>query len=122
MGLFKGDANVNTGMAEAKRNVSAGIKQLKIAKWKVELKEKKNENVKLKEEGVPGAIYLEKNQKNAQWNSFRDGFFVVQPKQPERKRNSYKGKYARTVKFLKLTVHTHTHTHTHKNNNLHVSS
>ena len=55
MGLFKGDANVNTGMAEAKRNVSAGIKQLKIAKWKVELKEK-NENVKLKEEGVPGAI------------------------------------------------------------------
>ena len=41
MGLFKGDADVNTGMAEAKRNVSAGIKQLKIAKWKVELKEKK---------------------------------------------------------------------------------
>ena len=64
--LFKGDADVNTRMAEAKRNVSAGIKQLKIAKWKVELKEKKNENVKLKEEGVPGAIYLEKNQKNAQ--------------------------------------------------------
>ena len=56
MGLFKGDADVNTGMAEAKRNVSAGIKQLKIAKWKVDLKEKKNENVKLKEEGVPGAI------------------------------------------------------------------
>ena len=58
MGLFKGDANVNTGMAEAKRNVSAGIKQLKIAKWKVELKKKKHENVKLKEEDVPGAILL----------------------------------------------------------------
>ena len=59
-----------------------------------------------------GQFYLEKNQKNAPRNSFRDDFFVVQPKQPERKRNSYKGKYARTVKFLKLTVHTHT-----KNNN-----
>ena len=41
MGLFKGDADVNTGMAEAKRIVSAGIKQLKIPKCKVELKEKK---------------------------------------------------------------------------------
>ena len=35
MGFFKGDADVNTGMAEAKRIVSAGIKQLKIAKCKV---------------------------------------------------------------------------------------
>ena len=41
---------------KAKWNVSAGFKQLKIARWKVELKEKKHENVKLKEEDMPGAI------------------------------------------------------------------
>ena len=39
-----------------KWNVSTGLKQLKIAKRKVELKKKKQENVKLKEEDVPGAI------------------------------------------------------------------
>ena len=44
-------------MRKAEWNVSAGFKQLKIAKWKVELK-KKCENVKLKEEDVPGAILL----------------------------------------------------------------
>ena len=37
-------------------NVSAWLKQLKIAKRKEELKENKHENVKLKEEDVPGAI------------------------------------------------------------------
>ena len=52
-----------------------------------------------------GEFYLEKNQKNAPWNGFRDGFFAVEPKQRERKRSSYKGKYARTGKFLKLLVH-----------------
>ena len=26
-------------------------------------------------------FYLEKNQKNAPWNNFRDGFFAVVPKQ-----------------------------------------
>ena len=36
------------------------------------------------------------------------------PKQPERKRSSYKGKDARTGKFLKLFVHK-------KHNYLHVS-
>ena len=35
---------------------SAGLKQLKIAKRKVKLEGKKHENVKLEEEGVPGAI------------------------------------------------------------------
>ena len=45
-------------MRKAEWNVSAGLKQLKIAKWKVELKKKKHENVKLKEEDVPGAILL----------------------------------------------------------------
>ena len=52
-----------------------------------------------------GKFNLEKNQKNAPLNSFRDGFFAVEPKQPERKRSSDKGKYARTGKFLKLFVH-----------------
>ena len=37
-------------------NVSARLKQLKIAKRKEELKENKHENVKLKEEDMPGAI------------------------------------------------------------------
>ena len=52
-----------------KWNVSAGFKiakrVLKIAKRKVELKEKKHENVKLKEKDGPGEFYLEKQQKNA---------------------------------------------------------
>ena len=39
-----------------------------------------------------GQFYLEKNQKNAPWNSPRDGFFAVEPKQPEKKRSSDKGK------------------------------
>ena len=56
MGLFKGDADVNTGMAEAKRNVSAGIKTAQNSKMEGGIERKKNENVKLKEEGVPGAI------------------------------------------------------------------
>ena len=62
-----------------------------------------------------GQFYLEKNQKNAPWNNFRDGFFTVVPKQPERKRSSYKDKDARTGKFLKLFVHK-------QHNNLHISS
>ena len=52
-----------------------------------------------------GEFYLEKNQENAPWNSFRDGFFAMELKQRERKRSSYKVKYARTGKFLKLLVH-----------------
>ena len=75
-----------------------GVKQLKIAKRKVELKEKNMTCVKLKEEDVPGAIWP----RNQPWNSFRDGFFAVEPKQSERKRSSYKGKYERTGYFLKL--------------------
>ena len=45
MGLFGGTPML-TNMAW---NVSAGLKKLKIAKRKVELKEKKEENVKLTE-------------------------------------------------------------------------
>ena len=56
-------------------------------------------------EEVPGAILLEKKQTNALWNSFRDGSFAMGLKQSERKRSSYKGKYTRTGKFLKLFVH-----------------
>ena len=37
-----------------------------------------------------GQFYLEKNKKNAPWNSFRDDFFALD--QPEEKRISYKGK------------------------------
>ena len=49
---------MKTNMRKAKWNVSAGLKQLKIAKRKVELKKKKHENVNLKEEDAPGAILL----------------------------------------------------------------
>lgn len=71
--------------------------------------------MKLKEENVPEAILSRENHKNAPWNSFKDRFFAVEPKQPKRERNSYKGKYARTGKFLKLFVDK-------KHNKLHVSS
>ena len=40
-------------------NVSAGLKQLKIAKWKVELKGKKKHEMCLRR------FYFKKNQKNA---------------------------------------------------------
>ena len=43
-------------MARSEMECFGGVKQLKIAKRKVELKEKKHEYVKLKEEDVPGAI------------------------------------------------------------------
>ena len=59
-------------------------------------------------------FYRKKNQKNALWNSFRDGFFAMEPKQPERKYSLYKGKYTWTGKFLKLFMYK-------KHNNLHVS-
>ena len=42
-------------MADSKVNV-AGLKQLKTAKGKMAMKEKKHENVKLKVGDVPGAI------------------------------------------------------------------
>ena len=60
-----------------------------------------------------GEFYLEKQQKNAGWNSFKDGFFAVKPKQPQRKRTSYKKKYAWTGKLF---------VHKNKHNNFHVSS
>ena len=41
MGLFKGDADVNTGMAEAKRNVSAGIKTAQNSKMEGGIERKK---------------------------------------------------------------------------------
>ena len=39
--LFKGDADVNTGMAEAKRNVSAGIKTAQNSKMEGGIERKK---------------------------------------------------------------------------------
>ena len=53
---YLGERKCKQTWRKAKWNVSAGIKQLKIANRKVELKEKKHENMKLKEEDVPGAI------------------------------------------------------------------
>ena len=58
-GIIWGDANVSKQTwRKVKWNVSAGFKiakrVLKIAKRKVELKEKKHENVKLKEKDGPG--------------------------------------------------------------------
>ena len=99
---------------KAKCNVSVGLKQLKIAKWKVQLKEKKHECVKLnKAEDVPGAILpREKPQECTVKQLQRWLIFAAEPKQPERNRSSYKGT---TRKFLKLFVHK-------KHNNLHVLS
>ena len=54
MGLF-GDPNVNETWRKTKWNVSTGLKQLKIAKRKAELKKRNHENVKVKVEDVPGA-------------------------------------------------------------------
>ena len=45
---------------KAEWKVYVELKQLKIAKRKVELKGKKHENVKLKED-VPGSFYFKKN-------------------------------------------------------------
>ena len=36
-----------------------------------------------------GRFYLAKNRKNALWNSFKDDFFAVEPKQLERKRLAF---------------------------------
>ena len=56
MALFRGRECKQT-WRKAKWNVPAGLKQLKIAKRKVRLNEKKNENIKLKQ-NVPRAILL----------------------------------------------------------------
>ena len=87
MGLSGGRACKQT-WRKATWNVSAGLKQLKIAKRKVELTGKKN--IKMwswRKKMCLGQVYLEKNEKNAPWNSFRDGFFALEPKPPERKRS-----------------------------------
>ena len=52
MGLFGGGGDANVNKHRGKRS---GMFQRNVAKRKVELKEKKHENVKL-EEDVPGAI------------------------------------------------------------------
>ena len=105
---------MKANMWKAKWNVSAGLKQLKIAKRTVELKKKNMKMWTWRKKMRLGQFYFEKDQKNASWKSFRYGFFAVEPKQLERKRNSHKGKCARTGKFLKFFVHK-------KHNNLHVS-
>ena len=58
MGLFggQGGSECKQTWRKPRWNVSAGLKQLKIAKRKVELKQKKQENVNLKGKDVPGAI------------------------------------------------------------------
>ena len=110
-GIIWGGPGCKQTWRKAKWNVSAGLKQLKIAKRKVELGGKKNMTMwSWRKKMCLRQFYLEKNQKNAPWNSFRDGFFAVEPKQSERKLSSYKGKYARTGKFLKLFVQKNTTT------------
>ena len=58
MGLFGGGRECKQTWWKAKWNVPVGLKQFKIEKRKVELKEKKLEKVRLKED-VPGAIFLQ---------------------------------------------------------------
>ena len=81
MGLFEGRESKKT-WRKAKWNVSAGLKQLKIAKRKVEL----------------GQFYLEMHRQTAS----EMASLPWSQNKPERKRSSYKGKYALTGKFLKL--------------------
>ena len=69
-------------MAESEVKCFSGVQRAQNSKMEGGIKRTKNENVKLKKEDVPGAILP---RENAPWNSFRDGFFAVEPKQPERK-------------------------------------
>ena len=56
MGLF-GGRECNQTWRKVKCNVSAGLKQLKKALTEAEIeRKKKQENVKLKEEDIPGAV------------------------------------------------------------------
>ena len=74
-------------MAESEVKCFSGVQTAQNSKTEGGIKRTKHENVRLKKEDVPGGILLreKKKQKNAPWNSFRDGFFAVEPKQPERK-------------------------------------
>ena len=56
-GIIWGGRECTQTWWKAKWNVPVGLKQFKIEQWKVELKEKKLEKVRLKED-VPGAILL----------------------------------------------------------------
>ena len=56
----------------------------------MELKENKHENVKLKEEDVPGAILPREKPEECIVKQLQIWLLSVQPKQRERKRSSYK--------------------------------
>ena len=60
-------------------------------------------------------FYLEKTIRMHRETASEMASLPLSQNNPERERNSYKGKYARTGKFLKLFVHK-------KHNKLHVSS
>ena len=54
--MGKGDADVNTGMAESQVECFSRDKTVQNSKTEGGIERKKNENVKLKKEDVPGAI------------------------------------------------------------------
>ena len=83
--IYLGGRECKQSWRKVKWSVSAGFKQLKIVKQKVELKEGNMKMWSWRKHMCLGRFYLEKKQKNAPGNSFRDDFFAVEPKQPERK-------------------------------------
>ena len=85
--IYLGGRECKQSWRKVKWSVSAGFKQLKMVNQKVELKERNMKMCSWRKMMCLGRFYLEKKtwQKNAPWNSIRDGFFAVEPKQPERK-------------------------------------
>ena len=82
--------------------IFSGIKTAQNSKTEGEIeRKKKHENVKLKEEDVPGAIYLEMDLETA---SEMAPLPWYQNKRKENAARIIKGKYAWTGKFLKLFV------------------
>ena len=79
-------------------------------------RKKKHENVKLKEEDVPGAILLREKPEECAMKELQRWLLCRGAKTTGRKkRSSYKGMYAWTGKLLKLFLHKN-------HSNLHVSS
>ena len=83
----------------------SGDKTAQNSKTEGGIEKKRHENVKLKEEDLPGAIQPREKPEECTVKQLQRWLLCVELKQPERKRSSDKGKYARTGKFLKLFVH-----------------
>ena len=82
--IYLGGRECKQSWRKVKWSVSAGFKQLKMVNRKVELKERNMKMCSWRKMMCLGRFYLEKKswQKNAPWNSIREGFFAVEPKQP----------------------------------------